>query len=65
VEFPFTYDIQKITGMPLSVKVTPYYEYWGIRESNQVYAAWAGGDICEPDSTTNQVGVIAGIVYEF
>jgi hypothetical protein len=59
VKAPIKYYLLK----SLSLDVTPYYTYWHISHSNSVVIS--GTSYYEPDSNTNELGVMAGITYGF
>lgn len=64
MEFPFT---DKINSQ-WSMVVSPWYEFWGIKQSNETTMTYQGIPVApymEPDSHTNQYGVDIGVTYNF
>ena len=47
----------------LSCDVTPYYTYWRINDSDVVTIS--GTPLYEPESKTNELGVMTGLTYTF
>jgi len=63
-ELPFTYKMNSQWSLTLS----PWYEYWGIQQSNSANITYQGIPVTsssEPDSHTDQYGLDIGIVCKF
>jgi hypothetical protein len=62
-EFPLTHPLSK----QWTLQITPWYEYWGIKQSNSIPIIYQGqpGYAYEPDSHTNQYGFDLGLTYNF
>lgn len=55
LELPYTYHMSDSCSLVLN----PYYEYWGIRQSNVMQG------YVEPASHNNQFGIDVGLVFKF
>jgi hypothetical protein len=60
IELPFTYKMNK----QWSLQISPWYEYWGINQSNLVPLS-PPSYVYEPNSVADHYGIDLGIVTKF